>query len=142
MVKSLLRTLLGVTDGTARELLFGDGERNNAEVVKLMGLAFAMLTQDELEGIDQSTIGQEMPAPATSLSVRHNSRRVLANSGDVFGIERWAVLLSAGDLLECIVACEELFKTDSDTLGDEWIVERPALTSLVLTLLPVRIASL
>jgi hypothetical protein len=77
-----LHVLLGVSEETPRELLIGDGDRNNALVVILMGLAFAILTQDELEGMDQSTIGQVMPTPATSLSVRHNSRRVLANSGD------------------------------------------------------------
>jgi len=93
---------------TAHSLLLGRGDGKKGLPEQVKDRAPDMPTQDELDGIDQSTIGKAPTGPAASSSVHSNARRVCATSGELAAAERTGVWHEPGDIPKWAAACEGL----------------------------------
>jgi len=72
-----------------------------------------MPIHDELDGIDESTIGQAIPWVAASLRVCHKARRVCTTSGELAATARLGVFKRPGDESKAAPAEEGLLEAAS-----------------------------
>jgi hypothetical protein len=77
--------------------VFLSGECKKGLPGLVSGRAVDISTHVELEGIDQSTMGQVIPELETSLRVVNKALRVGATSGELAATERPGVCQGAGD---------------------------------------------